>query len=272
MWFKTKKGIKPAPKREVPNGLWLKCNGCGEILYNKELAKNLWICEKCNYYFRISSKKYIEILTDEFTLKEDLIESDDPLEFKDYTEKLKSGKERSGAKDAIITGEAKIGKHRVAIGAMEFKFMGGSMGSVVGEKIKRIINLAEKEHIPFILVGASGGARMQEGILSLMQMAKTSGALARLGEAKVPYISILTNPTTGGVMASYASLGDIVIAEPNALLGFAGPRVIKQTIKQDLPEGFQRSEFLLEHGFLDAIVERKELKTTLIKILDFFNS
>ncbi len=270
MWFKRKKGLKPAPKREVPDGLWLKCEKCGEILYKKELAKNFWICEKCDYHFKISSQKYIEILTDEFIPKADSIESADPLEFKNYLEKLDSGSNRTGIKDAIITGEAKIGEHRVAIGAMEFKFMGGSMGSVVGEKVKRITDFAKEEHIPLIIVGASGGARMQEGILSLMQMAKTSGALARLEEAKIPYISILTNPTTAGVMASYASLGDIVIAEPEALLGFAGPRVIQQTIKQELPEGFQKSEFLLEHGFLDAIIERKELKATLVRILDFF--
>lgn len=272
MWFKKKKGLKPVPKREVPDGLWLKCEKCSEILYKKELAKNCWVCEKCGYHFKISSQKYIEILTDEFIVNEDSIESTDPLEFKGYLEKLKSDSEQTGIKEAIITGEAKLGEHKVAIGVMDFKFMGGSMGSVVGEKVKRIIDFAREKRFPLIIVNASGGARMQEGILSLMQMAKTAGALARLEEAKVPYISILTNPTTAGVMASYASLGDIVIAEPGALLGFAGPRVIQQTIKQELPDGFQRSEFLLEHGLIDAIVERQELKTTLVRLLDFFES
>ncbi|MDI6841063.1 MAG: acetyl-CoA carboxylase, carboxyltransferase subunit beta [bacterium] len=272
MWFKGKKGLKPTVKREVPDGLWLKCEGCGEILYRKEIEKHLWVCENCGYHFKISAKKYIEILTDEFIEVEVSIGPANPLGFDDYLEKLESDSKRTGLKEAIIVGEAKIGLHNVAIGVMDFGFRGGSMGSVVGEKVKRLIKLAMDKKIPLIIVSASGGARMQEGILSLMQMAKTAGTLAELSEQKIPFISILTNPTTAGVMASYASLGDIVIAEPKALLGFAGPRVIEQTIKQELPQGFQKSEFLLEHGLLDMVVPRPELKSTLIKILDFFKS
>lgn len=272
MWFKKEKGLKPTVKREVPNGMWLKCEACNEILYRKELSRNYWVCEKCNYHFKMPAKRYIELLTDEFIETQNSMAPADPLNFKEYKEKLKSSSEKTGLKDGIITGEATIGSYQVALGVMDFKFMGGSMGSVVGECVKRLIELAKEKRIPLIIVNASGGARMQEGILSLMQMAKTSGALAELSSAKIPYISILTNPTTAGVMASYASLGDIVIAEPKALLGFAGPRVIQQTIKQELPEDFQTSEFLLEHGLLDAVVSRKELKPTLIKMLDFFEN
>jgi acetyl-CoA carboxylase carboxyl transferase subunit beta len=271
MWFK-RKSLKPAPKSKVPDGLWLKCDSCNELLYRKELAKNFWVCENCGYHFRISAHKYIEILTDEFIEQEASLQPTNPLNFSEYEEKLKSSFNKSGVKEAIIIGEAKIGKHKTALGVMEFRFMGGSMGSVVGEKVKRLVNLAQEKRIPLIIIGASGGARMQEGILSLMQMAKTVGALTRLAKAKIPYISVLTNPTTAGVMASYASLGDIVIAEPNALIGFAGPRVIQQTINQELPEGFQRSEFLLKHGLIDAIVPRHQLKATLIKMMDFFKS
>lgn len=271
MWFK-KKNIKPTPKHEIPDGLWLKCDSCNELLYRKEVAKNLWVCEHCGYHFRISSPKYIELLTDEFKENFNSIESTNPLEFPDYKKKLTSCSQNTGMKEAIITGEARIGTHRVALGVMEFDFMGGSMGSVVGEKVKRLIGFAVNERLPLIIVGASGGARMQEGILSLMQMAKTVSALTILAEAKLPYISILTNPTTAGVMASYASLGDVVIAEPKALIGFAGARVIQQTINQELPEGFQRAEFLLEKGLIDAIVSRHQLKFIIIKVLDFFKS
>ncbi|MCK4352315.1 acetyl-CoA carboxylase carboxyltransferase subunit beta [candidate division WOR-3 bacterium] len=271
MWFKKKRGLKPTPRREVPDGLWLKCKECGEILYRKELEKNFWVCEKCGYHFKMPAKKYIEILTDSFVEKENSIETTNPLEFKGYSEKLTADFEKTGLKEAIVVGEAKIGSHRVALGVMDFRFVGGSLGSVVGEKVKRLIKLALSKKIPLIIVGASGGARMQEGILSLMQMAKTASALAELSNAHIPYISILTNPTTAGVMASYASLGDIVMAEPKALIGFAGPRVIEQTIKQELPEGFQKSEFLLEHGLLDIVVPRHKLKTTLMKTLDFFS-
>jgi len=267
MWFRKPKKIKPQPKKAVPDGLWLKCDDCGEILYRKELEKNLWICEECGHHFRISAKKYIEILTDEFTEKDSELEPNNPLEFKEYIDKLAADRNKTGLKEAIITGEARINDHRVALGVMDFSFRGGSMGSVVGEKVKRLVYFAKQERIPLVVVSASGGARMQEGILSLMQMAKTSSALAR---TNIPYISILTNPTTAGVMASYASLGDIIIAEPKALLGFAGPRVIQQTINEELPQGFQTSEFVLEHGMLDAIVPRDKLKETLVKLLDFF--
>ncbi|HID94354.1 MAG TPA: acetyl-CoA carboxylase carboxyltransferase subunit beta [bacterium (Candidatus Stahlbacteria)] len=270
MWFRKPKKIKPLPKKGVPDGLWLKCDDCGEILYRKELEKNLWICEKCGYHFRISARKYVEILADEFIEKDSELEPSNPLEFKEYVNKLAEDRNKTGLKEAIITGEAKINNHRVALGVMDFSFRGGSMGSVVGEKVKRLIYFAKNERIPLIIVSASGGARMQEGILSLMQMAKTASALAEFSLTSIPYISVLTNPTTAGVMASYASLGDIIIAEPKALLGFAGPRVIQQTINQELPPGFQTSEFLLEHGMLDAIVPRNKLKETLVKMLDFF--
>lgn len=271
MWFK-KKSIKPVSKHEIPDGLWLKCESCGELLYRKELAKNFWVCENCGYHFRISSQKYIELLADEFTENFNSIASANPLEFPEYDEKLTSCSKNTGVNEAIVTGEARIGEHKVGLGVMEFNFMGGSMGSVVGEKVKRLIDFAVANKFPLVIVSASGGARMQEGILSLMQMAKTVSALTILAKAKVPYISILTNPTTAGVMASYASLGDIVIAEPKALVGFAGPRVIQQTINQELPKGFQRSEFLLEKGLIDAVVPRHQLKSTLIRILDFFKS
>jgi acetyl-CoA carboxylase carboxyl transferase subunit beta len=270
MWFRKPKKIKPQPKKAVPDGLWLKCDDCGEILYRKELEKNLWICEECGHHFRISARKYVEILTDEFIEKDSELEPNNPLEFKEYIDKLTADRNKTGLKEAIITGEARINGHRVALGVMDFSFRGGSMGSVVGEKVKRLIYFAKDQMIPLIIVSASGGARMQEGILSLMQMAKTSSALAELSRTNIPYISILTNPTTAGVMASYASLGDIIIAEPKALLGFAGPRVIQQTINQELPQGFQTSEFVLEHGMLDAIVPRNKLKETLVKLLDFF--
>jgi acetyl-CoA carboxylase carboxyl transferase subunit beta len=271
MWFKREKP-KPESKRGVPDGLWIKCNSCGEILYRKELQKRLWVCGKCGYHFRIPARKYVEILTDEFTETEKDLEFANPLEFKDYPEKLKKDVDKTGLKEAIITGEAKIDKHEVIFCCMDFSFRGGSMGCVVGEKVRRAVYLARDKGKPLIMVNQSGGARMQEGIFSLMQMAKTSAALAELGRAKVPYISILTNPTTAGVMASYASLGDITIAEPGALIGFAGPRVIKQTIKQDLPEGFQRAKFLLEHGLIDAIVKRNEMKQTIIRMLNFFQN
>jgi acetyl-CoA carboxylase carboxyl transferase subunit beta len=271
MWFK-KKGLKPTPKREIPEGLWLKCKSCGELLYRKELAKNYWVCENCDYHFKIPARGYIELLTDEFAESNDSIESTNVLDFPDYDDKLKSSAAKCGTTEAIMTGEGQMGSHRVAFGVMVFQFMGGSMGSVVGEKVSRLIDLAIQEKLPLVIVGTSGGARMQEGILSLMQMPKTAGALALLSESRLPYISVLTSPTTGGVMASYASLGDIVIAEPQALIGFAGPRVIQQTINQELPEGFQTSEFLLEHGLIDAVIRRHELKATLIKILGFLQS
>lgn len=272
-WFVRKeKGIKSTEKKPIPDGVWVKCDSCGEILYRKELEKNLWVCPKCSYHFRIPHKKYIELLLDDgsFREKDGNLAPVDFLNFKDYLKKIEKSKKTTGLKDAIICGEGKIDGIDVEICVMDFKFIGGSMGSVVGEKVKRAILRAKDRKVPLIIVNASGGARMQEGILSLMQMAKTASVLNLLAEEGIPYISILTNPTTAGVMASYASLGDAVIAEPGALLGFAGPRVIQQTIKQELPPGFQRSEFMLKHGMIDMIVERKDLKKTVITLLRHF--
>ena len=270
MWFKKKVEAKHAEKLDMPDGLWVKCEACGEILYRKELEKNLWICPKCNFHFRISCYNYISLLLDEAALDEqdkDLAPLD-PLEFPEYKRKLKNAQQKNQMKEGAVYGFAKIGETPVVFAALDFGFMGGSMGSVIGEKIARAIRAAHDKEIPLVILSASGGARMQEGIFSLMQMAKTSAELARLAQKKILYISILTHPTTAGVMASFASLGDIIIAEPLALLGFTGPRVIEQTIGEKLPQGFQRSEFLLEHGMVDIVVSRKELKNTLIKILD----
>ncbi len=271
MFFKRKRP-KAEEKKEIPDGLWVKCDSCGEILYRKELARKLWVCEKCGYHFKIDSGKYVSILTDEFKELFAELTPANPLNFSNYMEKLQKDKKKTGLNDAIISGDAKVGKHRIVLCVMDFFFRGGSMGSVVGEKVKLSILHAKKKSIPLVIVCASGGARMQEGILSLMQMAKTASTLNLLDQEKVPYISILTNPTTAGVMASYASLGDLVIAEPGALIGFAGPRVIRDTVKEELPPGFQTAEFLLEHGLLDAVVPRYELKNTLVQILHFFRS
>lgn len=275
-WFKRKKeNISPdSVKTDLPDGQWSKCEDCGEIVHNKQLEVNLWTCPKCSYHFRIGSEQYISILLDKGSFKEHdkKMRSDDPLEFEDtkkYIDRVNSTIKKSGLNDAVRTGVGKINGKKIAFACMDFSFIGGSMGSVVGEKIARIIDLAYREKIPLIIISQSGGARMMEGAYSLMQMAKTSSRLARLAEAKVPYISVLTDPTTGGVTASYAMLGDIIIAEPKALIGFAGPRVIKQTIGKDLPEGFQRSEFLLENGFIDFIVPRKQLKEKLSLIIDY---
>jgi acetyl-CoA carboxylase carboxyl transferase subunit beta len=276
-WFKRKKStIKPVEKRDVPDGLWVKCEGCGEIIYKKELAKKLYVCTNCNTHFRIGSDEYIEILFDSKTFKEfnANIKSADPLNFKDvksYKDKYNATVKKTGLSDAVVTGSGKIAKQNVVAAIMDFRFMGGSMGSVVGEKISRAIDEAYKKECPLIILSASGGARMHEGVLSLMQLAKTSAKLARLASKNLPFISILTNPTTGGTTASYAMLGDINIAEPGALIGFAGPRVIKQTIGQDLPEGFQRSEFVRDHGFLDAIIHRHELKQRVADMIVFFS-
>jgi len=275
-WFKRKKeALKPADKKELPDGLWVKCDNCGEIVYKKELEKRLWVCPKCDYHFRIGSREYISILFDRDAFKEfnQNITATDPLKFKDqkkYSDKYKATVKKTGLNEAVVTGLGKIEKHQVVMAIMDFKFLGGSMGSVVGEKISRAIDKAIELKVPMLILSSSGGARMHEGVLSLMQMAKTSAKLARLAQNKIPYISILTNPTTGGTTASYAMLGDVHVAEPNALIGFAGPRVIKQTIGQDLPPGFQRSEFVQEHGFIDTIVHRHELKQHLAKLLDFF--
>ncbi|MFQ5905679.1 MAG: acetyl-CoA carboxylase, carboxyltransferase subunit beta [bacterium] len=271
-WFKRPKEERKAHKRrEIPDGLWVKCDGCGEILYKKELEKNLWVCGKCDYHFRISSRQYAAILLDKSFVAEmnGNLGSIDFLNFPEYRRKLKVSAERSGAAEAITSGEGTIDGKRVVMAIMDFGFMGGSMGSVVGEKVARSVREAKKRRIPLIAVCASGGARMQEGIISLMQMAKTSASLAELSREGIAYISVLTNPTTAGVMASYGSLGDIIIAEPGALIGFAGQRVIKQTIGEELPEGFQRSEFLIKHGMIDMLVHRKELKRVLSTLLDF---
>ncbi len=275
-WFKRKKQtLKPAQKTELPDGLWVKCDNCGEIIYKKELEKRLFVCPKCDYHFRIGSRQYIDILFDEGSFEEfnANMMSTDPLGFVDarpYIDKYKATVKKTGMKEAVVTGTAKLEKHQVVAAIMDFKFLGGSMGSVVGEKVARAVDKALELKAPLLILSSSGGARMHEGILSLMQMAKTSAKLARLAENHIPYISILTNPTTGGTTASYAMLGDIILAEPGALIGFAGPRVIKQTIGQDLPPGFQRSEFVQEHGFLDMIVHRHQLKQRIAGLLDFF--
>ena len=276
-WFKKERPEQlttetAAKKVKIPEGLWVKCDNCKEIIYRKEVDKNFKVCPKCDYHFRISASERLPFLVDEgsFLEVEDGLSPRDFLNFKDYKDKLKSSRKKTGLKDAVISGEARIGGKPVSVVVMDFSFMGGSMGSVVGEKIARAVERAIEKRTPFVSVASSGGARMQEGILSLMQMAKTSAAAARLGEAGLPFISVLTDPTFGGVTASFAMLGDLIIAEPKSLIGFAGPRVIEQTIKQQLPPGFQRAEFLLEHGMIDMIVPRKDMHATLGKILDFF--
>jgi acetyl-CoA carboxylase carboxyl transferase subunit beta len=276
-WFrKAKEGLIPQRKKEIPDGIWVKCDACGEIIYRKELDKHLWVCSKCDHHFRIRSKDYIELILDGGQLEEydANLEASDPLGFKDskkYPDRIQSSKKKTALKDAVVAGIGKIDGREISIAVMDFGFIGGSMGSVVGEKVARAIERSLERRIPLVIVSCSGGARMQEGILSLMQMAKTSALLAKLYDQRIPYISVLTNPTTAGVMASYASLGDVIIAEPKALLGFAGPRVIQQTIKQDLPPGFQSSEFFLEHGFLDLISHRKDLKKNISLILGYLS-
>lgn len=279
-WFKVSKAPKgetTEKKVAMPEGLWIKCNNCGEIIYKKEVVRNLNVCPKCNYHFRISAQERIGLLADKGTFIEydASMEASDPLNFKDskrYKDRVKDAQKSSGLKDAFISGEASVKGINVMLGVFDFSFMGGSMGSVVGEKATRTIEKGIEKRFPVIIVSSSGGARMQEGILSLMQMAKTSAALARLRDARIPFISILTDPTTGGVTASFAMLGDIIIAEPKALICFAGPRVIEQTIRQKLPEGFQRSEYLLEHGMVDLIVERKDMKETISRILSMLTA
>lgn len=258
--------------RELPDGLWMKCDDCGEILYFKELERNLQVCPKCNHHFRIDAPRYVDILLDPGSFREfgAGITSRDPLVFKDskkYIDRVREAREKTGLGEAVLTGTGTLEGIPVVIGVMDFRFIGGSMASAVGEKIARATQKALVERRPLILLSASGGARMMEGILSLMQMAKTSVLLARLQDARVPYIAVLTDPTTGGVTASFAQLGDIILAEPGALIGFAGPRVIRETVAQELPPGFQRAEFLLEHGFVDEIVSRSELRPTLAKLL-----
>jgi acetyl-CoA carboxylase carboxyl transferase subunit beta len=274
-WFRrSKQNIAPdSQKRELPDGLWEKCPECGEIIHKKQLELNYWTCLKCDYHWRIGSKEYISFLLDKNSFKEmdRKMRSADPLNFKDtkkYSDRINEAIKKLDLYDAVRTGTGKIEGRDVAFGCMDFEFIGGSMGSVVGEKLSRLIDKAYKDKLPTIIISRSGGARMMEGAYSLMQLAKISARLTKLAEAGIPYISILTDPTTGGTTASYAMLGDIHIAEPKALIGFAGPRVIKQTIGKDLPEGFQRSEFLLEKGFIDFISHRKDLRNNLIRVLD----
>jgi acetyl-CoA carboxylase carboxyl transferase subunit beta len=272
-WFKKpKKKLTGSDRRELPTDVFEKCPSCGAILYRARLEQNVFVCPECGHHNRIAAEDYIQLLLDdgEYTERFAELRSGDPLQFVDlkpYSKRLELAERKTGVGDAVRTVEGELNAIPVALGVMDFEFIGGSMGSVVGEKLTRLAQIALNENKPLIIISASGGARMMEGILSLMQMAKTSVLLAQLHEAGVPYISILTDPTTGGVTASYAMLGDVHIAEPGALIGFAGPRVIEQTIKQELPEGFQRSEFLLEHGMIDVIVDRRELKMTLARLL-----
>jgi acetyl-CoA carboxylase carboxyl transferase subunit beta len=271
-WSRTKKNIEDQQGRDMPDGLWTKCSECDAMLFKKELESNLYTCPNCNKHFRIGSGQYVDILFDEGSFVEldaDIV-STDPLGFVDekpYTQRIAEARRKTELNDAMRIGTGAIQGHRVSMAIMDFSFIGGSMGSVVGEKFCRAVDRAREERIPFICITASGGARMMEAALSLMQMAKTSARLARLAEDRLPYIAVLTDPTTGGVTASFAMLGDLILAEPKALIGFAGPRVIEQTIKKKLPEGFQRSEFLLEHGFVDHIVHRKDLRQTLARIV-----
>lgn len=274
-WF-SKLLVPDREKSKVPQGLWEKCPGCQRVIYKKDLEKNLWVCAQCGYHFKISARDRIDSLVEPGSFREmnSNIGSLDPLEFTDtekYCDRYKKAREKSGMNDACLTGTAMIGKNRAAVAVMDFFFMGGSMGAALGEKITLMTEFATENRLPLIIVSTSGGARMQEGIFSLMQMAKTSAALARHAKAGLIFISVLVDPTTGGVTASYSMLGDIIIAEPNALICFAGPRVIEQTIRQKLPEGFQRSEFLLKHGIIDMVVPRAEMHDKLEFILDFIN-
>jgi acetyl-CoA carboxylase carboxyl transferase subunit beta len=278
-WFnKTKAPIAPVETKKVqmPEGIWTKCKNCNEIIYTKEIERNLNVCPKCDYHFRISARERIVLVLDDgsFVERDAAMQSVDFLDFKDskkYKDRIKAAVKKSGG-DAVVCGDGTIEGLPVSVAVFDFGFMGGSMGSVVGEKITRAVERGLAERKPVIVFSSSGGARMQESILSLMQMAKTSAALARLKAAGLPFISVLTDPTTGGVTASFAMLGDINMAEPRALIGFAGPRVIEQTIRQKLPEGFQRSEYLLEHGMVDMIVRRQEMKARLAQILRIFTN
>lgn len=274
-WFKKKKELKPEKKVKIPEGLWVKCDNCKEIVYKKEVEKNLQICPKCNYHFRISAIERINFIADagSFIEMDADLTTTDPLSFKDtilYKNRLEESKKKTGLNDSVIYGDALINQRPVVVAIMDFSFMGGSMGSVAGEKISRAAERALENKMPLIVVSSSGGARMQEGMFSLMQMAKVSAAISRLKESEILYITVLADPTFGGVTASFAMLGDIIIAEPKSLIGFAGPRVIEQTIKRQLPENFQRAEFLLEHGMIDIVVDRKELKNTIYKLIDLF--
>ncbi|MGA2889573.1 MAG: acetyl-CoA carboxylase, carboxyltransferase subunit beta [Terracidiphilus sp.] len=284
-WFKRDGGeYGPGPKsaaeyaksRVQTEGLWIKCVGCGAVIWKAELEANLNVCPRCQHHFKIGARQRIDLLLEPgYELVDGGLRSTDPLNFTDvkpYKARLRKAQEQTGLDDAILNAQGRLGPHEVILSAMEYGFIGGSMGAVVGETIARAVDRARLARKPLIAVAASGGARMMEGVVSLMQLAKISTALAQLDDAKVPYICVLTDPTTGGVTASFAMLGDLNIAEPGALIGFAGPRVIEQTIRQKLPEGFQRAEFLLEKGFLDAVVHRRELKSYLIRALDFMKS
>ncbi|HUK86389.1 MAG TPA: acetyl-CoA carboxylase, carboxyltransferase subunit beta [Terriglobales bacterium] len=274
-WFKRESSeLDGSGEKKVrTEGLWVKCEGCRQIIWKKDLDENWNVCPKCERHFRIDARARLELLLDPgYTLEDGNLASSDPLKFTDvrpYSERLRQAKHSTGLKDAVLNAQGTLAGRPVIVSSMEYAFIGGSMGAVVGEAITRAIERATEQKKPLIIVSASGGARMMEGVVSLMQMAKISAALARLDEAKVPYISVLTDPTTGGVTASYAMLGDLNIAEPGALIGFAGPRVIEQTIRQKLPEGFQRAEFLLEHGMLDAVVPRKDLRAYIARALEF---
>jgi len=278
VWFKRKKAPVAAVENktvQMPEGVWTKCKNCQEIIYGKEIERNLNVCPKCDYHFRISARERIDLVLDEgsFVEMDSSVRSVDFLDFKDskkYKDRIKAAVKKAGDGDAVICGSGTIDGLPAVLAVFDFSFMGGSMGSVVGEKITRAIEKGLETRAPVLVFSSSGGARMQESILSLMQMAKTSAALAKLKGAGIPFISVLTDPTTGGVTASFAMLGDINMAEPRALIGFAGPRVIEQTIRQTLPEGFQRSEYLLEHGMVDMIVPRKEMKARLSQILRIF--
>jgi acetyl-CoA carboxylase carboxyl transferase subunit beta len=278
-WLKRERtGIKnqKEPRPEVPEGLWTKCAGCGEALFQSALEENLWTCPHCDPHFRVPAQTYIDILTDPGSFEERFatLTAGDPLQFRDarmaYPDRLKAAQEETGMRDAALAGIATIAGKPVSLTAMDFFFMGGSMGSVVGEKVARSIEAAIAERRALVIVSSTGGARMQEGILSLMQMAKSSALLARLQDERLPFISILTDPSTAGVLASFASLGDVIVAEPKALVGFAGARVIRQTIGEDLPPGFQRAEFVLEKGFIDRIIHRKQMHDEIGKLLEFF--
>jgi acetyl-CoA carboxylase carboxyl transferase subunit beta len=277
-WFRRRdgEGSGGGKKVVIAEGLWIKCDSCKEIVYRAEVERAGRVCPKCRYAFRIGARERIASLIDagSFEERDAGLVSGDPLGFRDtkrYRDRVRAARDKTRLGDAVVCGLGRIGGCPLVIAAFDFAFLGGSMGSVVGEKLTRAIELAVDKHLPVLIVSASGGARMQEGILSLMQMAKTAAALERLGTAGLPYFSLLTDPTTGGVTASFAMLGDIILAEPRALIGFAGPRVIAETIRQPLPDGFQRSEFLLEHGQLDMIVERHDLRAVLRRLLEFFN-
>lgn len=278
-WFKrsTDNIHTNSQKKEAPDGMWVKCPECNDVIHKKQWEANMYVCSKCGHHFRIGSNEYFKILLDENSFKEidKKMKSVDPLEFTDtkpYQKRIEATINKTGLYDAIRTGTGKINGLDVVIGCMDFEFIGGSMGSVVGEKIARAIDKSIKTKYPLLIISSSGGARMMEGAISLMQLAKTSSRLAKLNDLKIPYISILTNPTTGGASASYAMLGDFNIAEPNALIAFAGPRVVKQATGKDLPPGFQRAEFVQEHGFIDFIVERKDMKDKLTQLLNLIRN